>query len=63
MSSEKRMAAIYDFNNQISNVLVTTELANRGFSYPPIDAIISFDPCEVFEEELLRMSRSNKAGA
>lgn len=43
MGSEKRMAAIYDFNFGTANILLTTELANRGLSFlQPIDAIISF---------------------
>jgi superfamily II DNA/RNA helicase len=51
LSSEKRMAAIFDFNYTKYSVLITTELANRGFNFiPPIDAIISFDACENAED-------------
>jgi superfamily II DNA/RNA helicase len=64
LSSEKRMAAISDFNFKKTKVLLATELASRGFSFlPPIDCIISFDACEKAEEELVRMCRSNKGEA
>jgi superfamily II DNA/RNA helicase len=47
LSSEKRMAAIFDFNFKKTKILLTTELASRGFSFlPAIDCIISFDACE-----------------
>lgn len=43
MSSEKRMAAIFDFNLSTAKILLTTELANRGLCFlQPVDTIISF---------------------
>lgn len=64
LSSEKRMAAIFDFNFKKAKILLATELAGRGFSFlPAIDCIISFDACEKPEEELVRMCRSNKPDA
>ena len=61
MAEKEAMKEAFNFGT--ANILVITELVNRGMSFlQAVDTIISFEPCHSEEEEAVRIS-SNKDGA
>jgi len=54
------MLSLFNFIEGRSNVLITTDVTSRGFNFgKEVDTIVSYDMGKM-EEEISRITRSNK---
>jgi ATP-dependent RNA helicase DDX49/DBP8 len=62
MSQKKRIAALGKFRNQISKVLIATDVASRGLDIPSVELVLNFDLPKVAADFVHRIGRTARAG-
>ncbi|MFB9052974.1 DEAD/DEAH box helicase [Formosa undariae] len=61
-SQEDRQAALTNFKNGDSNILIATDVAARGIDIDSLDAVINFDIPNISETYVHRIGRTGRAG-
>ena len=62
MSQQRRIAALGKFRNQMSQVLVATDVASRGLDIPSVELVVNFDLPKVAADFVHRIGRTARAG-
>jgi ATP-dependent RNA helicase DDX49/DBP8 len=62
MSQQRRIAALGKFRNQVSQILVATDVASRGLDIPSVELVINFDLPKVAADFVHRIGRTARAG-
>jgi len=61
-SQPARQKALADFKDNLSNILIGTDVASRGIDIAGLDAVINFDMPNVAEIYIHRIGRTGRAG-